>query len=67
MKVMPERLLHGINMADKIRVGPDQLPELYGHLPSICASLGVAEGKVRIISARRADPGETRDYHETPH
>ena len=29
--------------------------------------VGSAEVKVRIISARRADPGETRDYRDTPH
>lgn len=43
MKVMPERLLHGIDMADKIRLGPDQLPEIYGHLPPICVALRIAE------------------------
>jgi hypothetical protein len=48
MKVMPERLLHGINMADKIRLGPGQLPELYGHLPPICASLGIAEPELYL-------------------
>jgi Zn-dependent protease with chaperone function len=48
MKVMPERLLHGINMADKVRLGPEQLPELYGRLPPICAALGIAEPELYL-------------------
>jgi Zn-dependent protease with chaperone function len=43
MKVMPERLLHGINMADKIRLSPDQLPVIYSLLPPICMALGISE------------------------
>ncbi len=40
---VPEHLLHGLNLANKIRLGPDQLPELYRLLPPVCATLGVAE------------------------
>ena len=43
MRVLQEQLLHGINMASKIRLGPEQLPELYARLPPICALLGVEE------------------------
>jgi Zn-dependent protease with chaperone function len=43
MRVFQEQLLHGINMASKIRLGPEQLPELYARLPPICALLGVEE------------------------
>jgi hypothetical protein len=31
MKIVPEPLLYGVNMAQKIRLGPDQLPDLSQH------------------------------------
>ena len=43
MKLLPERLLHGLNMAQKIRLSPQQLPKIYRHLPSACASLNIKE------------------------
>jgi len=43
MKVLPERVVHGMSMAQKIRLGPDQLPELYDLLPPVCETLGIAE------------------------
>jgi Zn-dependent protease with chaperone function len=43
MKVLPERLLHGTNMAQKIRLGPDQLPDLWRHLPEVCRALDIPE------------------------
>lgn len=43
MKMVPERFLHGMNMANKIRLGPSQLPQLFNYLPPICAALGIAE------------------------
>lgn len=43
MKLLPERVLHGLNMANKVRLGPRQLPKLYRHLPPICRALGIAE------------------------
>lgn len=43
MKAIPERFLHGLSMAQKIRLGPEQLPELYQHLPPTCAALGIEE------------------------
>ena len=43
MRASLEQLIHGVNMAQKIRLGPKQLPEIYGILPPICAELGIAE------------------------
>jgi Zn-dependent protease with chaperone function len=43
MKIGIERFLHGISMAEKIRVGPEQLPDIYRHLPPICQTLGIQE------------------------
>lgn len=43
MKFMPEQYLHGMNMAQKIRLGPDQLPHIYGLLPPICDALDIPE------------------------
>lgn len=39
MQVFTEDVLHGINMASKIKLGPDQLPELHGMLAEICGTL----------------------------
>lgn len=38
-----EQLLHGLNMANKIRLSEAQLPDLYKRLPPICAKLGITE------------------------
>ena len=43
MKAIPERYLHGLNMAQKIRLSSKQLPNLYGHLPPICKTLDIEE------------------------
>jgi len=43
MKLAPERLLHGLNMAQKVRLGPKQLPDIYKHLPVACEALGIPE------------------------
>jgi Zn-dependent protease with chaperone function len=43
MKLFPERVLHGLNMANKIRLSPKQLPEIYRHLPPVCERLNIAE------------------------
>jgi Zn-dependent protease with chaperone function len=43
MKIVTEQFLHGVSMAQKIRLGPEQLPNIYQHLPHICAVLGIAE------------------------
>lgn len=38
-----EQMFHGMNMASKIRLGPDQFADLHGMLPPLCAKLGIAE------------------------
>jgi len=43
LNVYNERLIHGISMAQKIRLGPRQLPQIYQHLPPICETLGIDE------------------------
>lgn len=43
MKYLPERTLHGLNMAQKIRFSPRQLPKIYRHLPPACKALNIAE------------------------
>lgn len=43
MSVFSERLIHGTSMAQKIRLGPKQLPDIYQHLPPICETLGIDE------------------------
>ena len=43
MHEFTEDYMHGFNMASKIRLGPDQLPDLYGILPEICAKLELDE------------------------
>jgi Zn-dependent protease with chaperone function len=43
MKTFHERQLHSMNMAQKIRLGPRQLPELYNLLPPICERFGIQE------------------------
>jgi len=48
MKIMNEKMMHGVNMASKIRLGPDQLPEIYNLLPPICEKLGIAEPELYL-------------------
>jgi len=48
MKFFPERVWHGLNMANKIRLGPQQLPEIYKHLPPVCERLGIAEPELYL-------------------
>jgi Zn-dependent protease with chaperone function len=43
MKFLPERQLHGLNMASKIRLGPKQLPKIFDHLPPACKTLSIPE------------------------
>jgi Zn-dependent protease with chaperone function len=43
MKLVPERTLHGLNMANKVRLGPKQLPAVYDHLPPLCKTFGIPE------------------------
>lgn len=48
MKVFNEKMLHGLNMASKIKLGPDQMPEIYHLLPPICESLGISEPELYL-------------------
>ena len=43
MELGLEQLYYGLNMATAIRLSPTQLPQLYNHLPPICAKLGIPE------------------------
>ena len=43
MKTGIEKFLHGINMANKIRLSPTQLPHIYNLLPPICSALSIDE------------------------
>jgi Zn-dependent protease with chaperone function len=43
LKFFPERSLHGLNMAEKIRLGPRQLPDIYRHLPVAVDALNIDE------------------------
>lgn len=43
MKAAPEDMLAGLNMVQKIRLGPSQLPHVYGLLPPLCDALGIPE------------------------
>jgi Zn-dependent protease with chaperone function len=43
MKIYNESMIHGLNMSSKIRLGPNQLPEIYQLLPPICKVLGIVE------------------------
>ena len=38
-----EQRVYGLNMAEKIRLGPRQLPEIYRLLPPVCGRLGIEE------------------------
>lgn len=41
MNLVNEQLLFGVNMAQKIRLGPDQLPDIYRRLPPACEALQI--------------------------
>jgi Zn-dependent protease with chaperone function len=43
MKTFSEEYFLGVNLAQKIRLGPSQLPKIYDHLPPICQKLGIEE------------------------
>ena len=43
MKYVDEMQWYGENIASSIRLSPLQLPEIYKHLPPICARLGIEE------------------------
>lgn len=41
MKYVTEDMLHGINMASKIKLGPNQLPDIYAILSDVCVKLQI--------------------------
>ena len=41
LRYFTEDMLHGINIASKIKLGPNQLPEIYGQLTEVCAKLEI--------------------------
>ena len=43
MRYYDEQIVHGMNMANKIRLSPTQLPEIYQKLPPICQRLSISE------------------------
>lgn len=43
LKIGLEQQMHGVFMAEKIRLSPSQLPELYDLLPPVCKILGIME------------------------
>lgn len=43
MKYYDERITYEYNMASKIRLGPNQMPEIYNLLPPICEKIGIPE------------------------
>ena len=48
MQVGYETMLHGINMASKIRLSETQLPEIYHRVTKICDKLGIAYPEVYL-------------------
>jgi len=52
MKTFTEDMLHGMYMGSGIRLGKEQLPEVYDLLPPICERLGVKEPELYL----RYDP-----------
>ncbi len=48
--IFSERVLHGLNMSQKIRLGPKQLPEIYRYLPPACEALGIPEPEFYLVA-----------------
>ncbi len=65
MKVGIERVIHGVSMAQKICLGPDQLPEIHAYLPPICQILGIEEPELYLEmdpSPNAYTQGDTRVF-----
>ena len=43
MRYYDEQIVHGMNMANKIRLSPTQLPAVYQTLPPSCHWLSISE------------------------
>jgi Zn-dependent protease with chaperone function len=48
LKTFSEEYFLGVNLAQKIRLGPNQLPKIYKHLPPICKKLGIVEPQLYL-------------------
>jgi len=48
MNIGLETYMYGVNMASAIRLSEKQLPEIYRHLPPICAKLGIPEPELYL-------------------
>lgn len=48
MKTFSEEYFLGVNLAQKIRLGPQQLPKIYNLLPPICQRLGIEEPQLYL-------------------
>ncbi len=48
MNIVNEQQFHGVNMASKIRLGPNQLPRIYNLLPPMCETLGIDEPELYL-------------------
>jgi DNA-directed RNA polymerase subunit H (RpoH/RPB5) len=52
LKTFSEEYFLGVNLAQKIRLGPGQLPKIYKHLTPICKKLGIEEREMPHIIRR---------------
>jgi len=48
MKVYSEREAHNFHLSECLRLGPQQLPEIYRLLPPICDAFGIAEPELYL-------------------
>lgn len=65
MKAYTERVQHAVNMASNLRLGPDQLPEIYSSLMDICAKLGIEVPELYVTMAREPNAwtfGDTKPF-----
>ena len=64
MKIGIERVIHGVSMAQKIRLGPDQLPEIHAYLPDL-PDPGIEEPEIYLEmdpSPNAYTQGDTRIF-----
>jgi Zn-dependent protease with chaperone function len=65
LKIGVERVMHGVNMAQRIHLGPRQLPAIYQHVPQVCERLGLAVPDVYLEMNPTPNAytlGETRPF-----
>ena len=54
-----ENLLHGLYMAQMVRISPTQLPEIYNLLPPICGKFGIDLPELYLTRILRRMPGQS--------